>query len=367
MKKLLSLIMAGAMVASLVPATAFAASSSEVTATAKVVKALEKTEDFNDLGGVGVITGATTPELQVKISGVDYLVGGGTNVDYELTVSLDNADLNSAVAATLAGLVKVVDEDGNVLTTLAGASAAKRDQLVVAASEIGDDEVTFTITGIDTWNTAGNAAGADTIVDGRLAKNDIITVALDSTMDKTSAGKTATVSLESDGVDVDDLVYCTILDTGITASVKKTVDVAEDEVKTLDSKGLKIKAAVGNILPNQVFELKLSSGFEFSRVVSTATYTFGAIDDNVVRVAYNGAAAEDFTIAGAGIEIEATTAKSGAVATLTVKADKKNLADTGVSLARPPISASSSVEVAKVCDYKVNLTVDEDEDVPVIY
>ncbi|MDD4844900.1 MAG: hypothetical protein PHU31_11335, partial [Anaerotignum sp.] len=66
MKKLISLVMAAAMVASLVPATAFAASGSEVSATAKIVKALKKTESFGAAPTLGAITGATTPELQLK-------------------------------------------------------------------------------------------------------------------------------------------------------------------------------------------------------------------------------------------------------------------------------------------------------------
>ncbi len=382
MKKLISLVMAAAMVASLVPATAFAASGSEISATAKIVKASKVSEGF---GGA-----ITTPELQVKVSAVDYLVGGtNATVNYELKVSLDNADFTDVVSAlsaghgttiaalkaydvtngtafytglenTLKGLVSVTDEDGNVITTAAGAAAATpvRQQLDITVSDISTDEVTFTI---------DDSTGA---VDGRLEKNDVIAVKLTSTMDKTSAGKTATVSVESDGVDADDLVYCTVLDQEITASVKKTVDIAEDEVQTLDSKGLKIKSAVDKtILQNQEFELKLSSGFKFNNVTSkTGEYTFGTPDDNVVRVQYvNATATGDFTIDGADIEIEADTAKSGAVATLTVKADKNDtITDVGAAITTP-ISASSSVEVAKVCNYTVNLTVDEDEDVPVIY
>ncbi|KXL54063.1 hypothetical protein CLNEO_01590 [Anaerotignum neopropionicum] len=360
MKKLLSLVMAGAMVLSLVPATAFA--KGEVTATAKVVDAIKKNKDFS-----GVIAGTDSPELQLKVTGVDYLTSYSVAPKLDVTVSLDNAEFTAVLDALSAASVKNVSAlDPADLTALAGdledlvtyipdddnTMGASDWQIIIDESSIAKDEFKFTITG-----------DGGTPEEFRLVKDDLFVIQLESTMTKTTNGTKATVSVDSKAVSVDDLVYCTIVDTGITASVKKTVDIAEDEVTTLSDKGIKIKTAVGNFNNPQYFELKLSSGFEFSKVKDGGDYEFDTINGNKVLMLYTGAG-DEFTIEGGDIEIEATSAKSGAVATLTIKAIKTDFDGDAVS---NTFSATASIEVAKVVDYKVSLTVDEDEDVPVIY
>ncbi len=304
MKKIVSFVMAAAMVTSLVPATAFAAS--DVTATAKVIGALKKVSGFS-----GAITGADTPELHLKVTDASYLTGGGATATMDVTVSLDNAEFTAADAAAFEALV----------TAPAG--------ITVVATEIGDDEVTYELT-------------------GALAEDDVVVVALESQMTKVNVGKTATVSVDSDMVTADDLVYATIMDKGITASVKKTASVAVDEVAELDSKGLTIEPTVDDSYAiGTAFTLKLSKGFEFANS-TLAGYADWAIDGN--EATFTATTADEFTLTG--IEIEATTAAVGDVATIKVTA-----ANVG----------TSSVEVATVVDYKVSLSVDEDEDVPVIY
>ena len=98
MKKFISFVMAGAMVASLVPATAFA--KGEVTATAKVVDAkdLEKGE-----------TAVSGPELQIKIGSADYTAGTTPNLEVE--VNLENAEFTKYDSADLYKLV-TFDFDG---------------------------------------------------------------------------------------------------------------------------------------------------------------------------------------------------------------------------------------------------------------
>ncbi|NCC16680.1 MAG: copper amine oxidase N-terminal domain-containing protein [Clostridia bacterium] len=304
MKKIVSLVMAAAMVTSLVPATAFAAG--DVVATAKVIGALEKGTGFD-----GVITGAETPELHLKITDASYLTSGGAGATMDVTVSLDNAEFTAANAAALEALV----------TVPAG--------ITVTATEIGDDEVTYELA-------------------GALAEDDVVAIALESNMTKVSVGKTATVSVDSEMVTVDDLVYATIADKGITASVKKTVSVAVDEVATLNSKGITIEPIVDNSYAvGTEFTLKLSKGFEFANT-AVAGIADWAIDGN--EATFTAPSVDEFTLTG--IEIEATTAVVGDVATIKVTA--KNV-------------GTASVEVATVVDYKVTLSVDEDEDVPVIY
>ncbi|MEI3506841.1 MAG: hypothetical protein V8Q32_05130 [Anaerotignum faecicola] len=76
------------------------------------------------------------------------------------------------------------------------------------------------------------------------------------------------------------------------------------------------------------------------------------------------------TIDARDIIIDAATAKAGAVAKLTVKAVKDSTdPKTGevTEVAGSFKATADAVEAAKVVDQTVTLSVDEDEDVPVIY
>ncbi len=211
---------------------------------------------------------------------------------------------------------------------------------------------------------------------GRFAKDWSVIVDLVSTMDKDGQGKTATVSVDSDMVDANDLVYVSVLKKDISASIKKTASVAEEEMITLES-DLKIKASVDEFVADQWFELKLSKGFEFDKLNpmdAGSPYYFAGKDGNTVYMEYTGADTDEITIDNEDIKIEATSAKSGATCTLTVRAlDKeydassKKLITTTHVPKEDLFSATATVEIAKVVDYKVVLSVDEDEDVPVIY
>ncbi|WMI81239.1 copper amine oxidase N-terminal domain-containing protein [Anaerotignum sp. MB30-C6] len=304
MKKIVSFVMAAAMVASLVPATAFAAG--EVSATAKVIGALEKGKDFD-----GKILATDAPELQLKVSSADYQTTGGDTPEMDVTVELNGAEFTAA--------------DADAFKALVNAPAA----ITVATKEFAEDEVTYTLT-------------------GKFAKDDVVAIDLASEMTKVSVGKTATVSVDSKMVTADDLVYATIVDKGIKASIKKTVSVAVEEITELNSKGLTIEPTVDDSYAvGTEFTLKLNKGFEFANSTVTGADNW-AIDEN--EATFTAATADEFTLKD--IKIEATTAKVGDVATIKVTA--KNV-------------GTASVEVAKVVDYKVALTVDEDEDLPVIY
>ncbi|AMJ39713.1 copper amine oxidase N-terminal domain-containing protein [Anaerotignum propionicum] len=474
MKKFISFVMAGAMVASLVPATAFA--KGDVTATAKIVDALEKAKDFN-----GVITQANAPELQLKVTNVDYTVTNPALATMDVELSLDKAEFN-LTSAQLKDLVAVIDEDG--LDALTGKSTSqvwedsatgtilkkgtteiKIADLADIAAEADNDKAvldilknysgalngttgndinetmtkgvmtaviyatdgtgavttsidkaaivdlleqgyTFaagsniTLTSTDSrlggaYSSTLDAADRDAIdVDTQIAwyvaesyvrggyktvgetvaprlavsvkefdkdsvtytftgffkKDDKVIIDLASTLTKTSEGTKATVSVNSKMVTADDLVYASILGKGFKVSVKKTVDVAQEEVVKLNSNGLKIESAVDN-LPSKV-TLKISNGFEFTKDnngIHGTNYDIVRVDEKELTVNVTGSVDE---ITVKDIEIEATSAKSGAVATITAKASNND---------------SASCEVAKVVDYKVSFTVDKDEDIPVIY
>ena len=333
MKKFLSMVMAAAMVVSLVPATAFAASG-DVKATAKVVDAKNYTEkEINT--ATGKVTG---PEAQLTFTTADLT---STGSELTFTFTLDNAKITKTAVGTVEEITASVKAD---------------DATGVAVTTKYVDEDEFDVTISATQST-------------KLTRGDVLKVAIDGvTMEKYSKGKEATISVDSDDVTVtngDDLVFASVESKGIKASVKDTVDVATEEVAEL--KEVKLEPSVGEkfgsvLSAGDQIKLKLNSGFEFSESdvklidmdgneMTVLSINDADSDEDEIVIDVTGNMNTD-VIKIQGLKVEATSAKAGATATLKVYA-------TGCD--------TVSVEVAKVVDYTVSMTVDEDEDVPVIY
>ena len=86
MKRFISLAMASVMAASLLPATAFAATG-DVKATAKVVEAENYTEgEMNQKGSEGIIAQKDAPELQLTFTTADYASSSVPEAEIELTL-----------------------------------------------------------------------------------------------------------------------------------------------------------------------------------------------------------------------------------------------------------------------------------------
>lgn len=331
MKKFLSMVMAAAMVVSLVPATAFAAAG-EFKATAKVVDA----QNF-PVDAVPATVGGS--ELQLTLTTADSLTTGNDQVKF--TLNFDN----------------VKDLTGNEIT--------KDDVKVRDGSSSANITVNSVVKTDDTELEITLTEGTDAFARGMVIAVDLSDLA----MDKTSKGKTATVSVDSDDITIangDDLVFAAVESKGIKASVKDTVDVATEEVATL--KDIKIEPSVGDTMGAVLrkndkgvseIKLKLNSGFEFDKN-STLTYegTTNNIgpkvtwDDDEVIFEVGDAVFNSEYLKIKGLKVEATSAKAGSTATIKVYADGND---------------TVSVEVAKVVDYTVTMSVDKDEDVPVIY
>ncbi|MEI3506842.1 MAG: hypothetical protein V8Q32_05135 [Anaerotignum faecicola] len=113
-----------------------------------------------------------------------------------------------------------------MITALNGAAASKIGNVKVN----DNDEIEVTVTGV-------------------LEKDDIIKVALNSVLTKTSAGTKATVAVDSDDLDLstDDITFATVQDDGIKVTLKKVAEVAEEETTELE-KDLKIEAAAGDFV-----------------------------------------------------------------------------------------------------------------------
>ena len=171
MKKFLSMVMAAAMVVSLVPATAFAASD-DVKATAKVVDSKNYTQD--EIEKDNVISG---PELQLTFTTADYTTAESSA---EIEVTLDNADFSDS--ASLAGFA--IKADGNTYKwqypagtfgTTPPLQGVDGKDLSLSVKEVNSDKDEVTL-----------------VLNGQMDRGWVLTMDLTSVMDKTSKGKTQT-------------------------------------------------------------------------------------------------------------------------------------------------------------------------------
>ena len=109
MKKFVSMAMVAAMTTSMVPATAFAGVG-DVNATAKIVDAWTMTKDFD---GMVVGSSKSVPELQIKITDTNYKQTHTEEYEAEITVTLDNAELDSSFGIDNIGVILDEPEYGD--------------------------------------------------------------------------------------------------------------------------------------------------------------------------------------------------------------------------------------------------------------
>lgn len=342
MKKLISMVMAAAMVVSLVPATAFADTGS-AKAVAKVIDAADVSKDAT----AETAMDSETTELQLKVDGDGQYAGTTGNAKHELTFTLDGAEFKTVTAEAIAANV-TVKKGASTVTTIT------KDNI----SEVEKDGFKLTI-------------------EARLTDETVIAVNLHNNikLKSTSVGKKATIAVDGAMVTTDDLTFAEVKDTGIKASVKKVADITEEGISALE-KDLKIEANVGKFKKGQVFTLKLSSGFEFNKLNNGTDYVVVDADDYTSATNTNGTYAkgekevtikvtaddnttDTITIKAADLVISAESAKVGAECKLTVKAVKNGSA--GFS------DTADAIVVAKVVADAITVSVDEDEDLPVIY
>ena len=342
MKKFLSMVMAAAMVVSLVPATAFAADGVDLSATASIVGAQSFVE------GDSQLPGPTEAEVQLKVTNSQYTGQAATDKpEVKFTLTLDNAAFDDTSAITLRYYDAITGTWEN--------SLVQGTDYVVTEQGTDKDEI--------------DIAFPDT--KREIKKNDIIAVELATNLDKTGNGKSAKVSVESDDIKISnglDLTYATVGQTGFTASVRKTVDIAVEEVQTIED--ITIKPSIGSTFASSFVKdkdeitIRVSGGFEFTKASASATLkddknnTIGTVarDTDELTITLNATDVSNITAASklvlSGIELDAADAKEGAVATLKIYV---------------PGNDSQSVEVAKVIGNAVTISVDEDADVPVFY
>ncbi len=358
MKKFLSMVMAAAMVVSLVPGAAFAASG-DVKATAKVVGSKNYTQDEIE-NAKGANKRVSGPEVQLTFTTADYSASKEFTAKY--TLSLDNADFYKSGSA--------IADKGQLNIGIKG---DKTDYQKISegtqntAFDVYDNKEEVKVTSLKYTDTDE----VEVTISGKLQRGTVLAFDLTSVMDKTSKGKQAKVTVESDDITISngsDLTYASVESKGIKASVKDTVDVAPDEVVEL--KELKIEPAVGEAMKavlktDSKLRLKLNSGFEFGKLDDVVLKNNQNKEIDKAYAKLNKEASSDDEIVIdikdeldtdvikiSGLKVEATSAKAGATATLKIYAEGND---------------TVSVEVAKVVDSAVVLSVDKDADVPVIY
>lgn len=325
MKKFISMVMAAAMVISLVPATAFADTGS-AKAVAKVIDAADVSKDATPETAMD----KETTELQLKVDGNGQYAGTADNAKHELTFTLDGAEFKTVTAEEIGKNV-----------TLKGVAVGKD-----AISDVEKDSFKLTIK-------------------TRLMDEDVIAVNLHSNikLKSVSVGKKATIAVDGAMVTTDDLTFAEVKDTGIKASVKKVADITEEGISALE-KDLKIEANVGKFAKGQKFTLKLSNGFEFNKLddVDGVYEVVGDVKgEREVTIVVNteaGKETDTITIPAAKMVISAESAKVGAECKLTVKAVKGTA---GFN------DTADAIVIAKVVADAITVSVDKDEDLPVIY
>lgn len=331
MKKLISMVMAAAMVVSLVPATAFADTGS-AKAVAKVIDAADVSKDAT----AETAMDSETTELQLKVDGDGQYAGTTGNAKHELTFTLDGAEFKTVTAEAIAANV-TVKKGASTVTTIT------KDNI----SEVEKDGFKLTI-------------------EARLTDETVIAVNLHNNikLKSTSVGKKATIAVDGAMVTTDDLTFAEVKDTGIKASVKKVAEITEEGISALE-KDLKIEANVGKFEKGQKFTLKLSNGFEFSKLeevqdVYSVEQPVKGEKEVTIEVTADDDTTDTITIPAAKMVISAESAKVGTECKLTVKAvrgdNKEGFADT-----------ADAIVIAKVVADAITVTVDEDEDLPVIY
>lgn len=358
MKKFISMVMAAAMVISLVPATAFADTGS-AKAVAKVIDSADIAKNADEDAMKDKKT-----ELQLKVDG-DGQYATGTTGEHKLTFTLDGAEFygkdNTERATNIGQLISVNNGNGGAVT--------------VAVSDVDKDSFKATLTGMlkdDAVITVKLGAATGITLNG-------VTKATGIKLKSTAVGKKATIAVEGDMVKSDDLTFAEVKDTGIKATVKKVAEVAEEETTALERE-LKIEANVGNFVKGQKFDLKLSGSFEFSKLADGTDYKVisSVKGEDKVTIMVNKNGLDTITIKANDMVIDANTAKAGTECKLTVKAVRptnkevnaefRGTYDNNTDLVTGTFSdTADAVVIAKVVGNTVTLSVDKDDDVPVIY
>lgn len=325
MKKFISMTMAAIMAASIVPSTAFAAD--EEIAKIKTVGAIEwnteKAKTKPEIDGV---------ELQIKLKDF-YQSYQSTNEKFELTLETNGA----SVANDTSSFTDLIDLTGS-------GSGVYRDGTLIGKVFVEPYELEDT-----TFDFVIQENGYNFVEDDK-----IVIIINDMKMDRYSKGAKATIDVTGDFGEVSDLPMAAIYGNSFKVDYsKKLTEIAVESEKALNT--ITIESKVGKFSDKEEIKVKINSDFEISKfeasMIEGGTYKDGSLKDNKEFVIIPSDGSEEITIKG--LEIESLDgAKPGDIAKFEIRCKGYDTA---------------YVEVAKVVADEVTITVDEDEDVPVMY
>jgi len=336
MKKFISMVMAAAMVVSLVPATAFAATG---TASFDVAGAQEWTEKTVPTGD------AKLEGTQIHLTVEDINGKAGEADTYKIALDFDGAELKGP-SGDFSWVATEIGKAGVSVTRTNHAGTVQKVEVASvtgSAFEEGDTSLELKIV----ENATNDIRVGDVIV---------ITLDYDFIMSSKAEGTVATVTVSGDFGESEALTVGAVVAEGMSITVAgKPVEVAEEDQVNL--KKVTIKSNVGDFPVNTVISLKLNKGFEFVGTTTgttsdgKATFAPDPSDERELEITVNTATQEIWFNTDV-LSIEAVSAEAGEVATLTVKASGYE---------------GDTDEAAKVIADAVIMSVDEDEDVPVMY
>lgn len=321
MKKFISMTMAAIMAASIVPSTAFAAEANKIT-TVGEKKCQWSVDEAKNKPAIKDV------ELQITLKDEFNHSFSNTNEVFEFELDFENAEAsldNGCFPTAGIGLYR----NGTKLTDVIKVNVEDYDK--------EDNHFEFTVT----------EQGAN------LLEGDMIVVTFDNfKMTKYSKDTEATVDVSGDFGEAKDLLVAGVYGNVLTLEYDdKLIEVAEEDYKEV--KDIAIEPKAGKFTTGDEIKVKINSDFEIMSIANDMI-TGGTLkadswkENEFVIIAEN---VEEIEISNMVIEA-LDSAKPGDIGTITIRCKDYE---------------SASIDVIKVVADEIKVSVDEDEDVPVMY
>ena len=322
MKRFISMTMAAMMAVSIVPSTAFAANEiAQIKTVGDIEWNVEEGKSKPEIEGV---------ELQIKLKDFSHSYNNKNEI-FDVELEFDGAYINTYNADKFPMHVYTnsgVYRDGVKLAS----------EIWLKPHDMEDTTLEFEV----------RECGEDFHEDDK-----IIFVATDLNLKRYSEGAKATLNVSGDFGEAENLPVAAVVGNGFKVDYSnKLTEIAEESEKAL--KTITIESRVGTFSDDEDVKIKLNKDFEIANIIDTMI-TGGSLNTSSIKeneftiTPIDGV--KEITISGMVIE-SLDTAKPGDIATVEVKCKNYDAA---------------TIDVAKVVGSEVKVTVDEDEDVPVMY
>lgn len=326
MKKFLAMLMTATMVSGIVPSTAFA--TNDPIASMKTVGEfewnVEEAKTSPKINGV---------ELQVKLKDF-YQSFKSTNEEFELFVDVEGG-------YAINGKANEAEDQKMAPVELTDGSAVYRNGTKVGkvfVKPYGAEETSFDfIIQEDGYNFTED--------------DKIVIVFNDFEMNRYGKGASLTADVTGDFGEAYGLPIATVFGNTLTLDyTSKLMEIPEEGIEKL--KPVTIKSKVGNFKSTDEVKVKINSDFEIAKI---GTITGGSVKENSAKeqefVIIADGTSKEIKISDMEIEVlDKTKPNKIAVITTTCKGYD-----------------SAAIEVAKVIADEVKMSVDTDEDIPVMY